>query len=70
MSERMKIDSHTKLKIVKLRKENYTMQQISNELNCSKSAVCKILKLSEITDSTDSTNNKKKPGHPRKTTVR
>ena len=44
MSERTKIDSSTKLKIVKLRQENLTMQQIADEVKCSKSAICRILK--------------------------
>ena len=67
MSERTKIDSSTKLKIVKLRQENLTMQQIADKVKCSKSVICKILKRY---NDTGSSNNKKKPGRPRKTTVR
>ena len=47
--------------------ENLALQQIADEVKCSKSAISK--KFKHYND-TSPPNNKKKPGRPRKSTVR
>ena len=67
MSQRIKVNAAVKSEIVKLRKENHTIEQIAKQIKRSKSIVSRILKLY---NTTGMLTNTKKPGRPRKTTVR
>jgi transposase len=67
MAERIKVDAAVKSEIVKLRKENHTIEQIAKQIKRSKSVVSRILKLYSETGRLTNTKN---PGRPRKTTVR
>ena len=67
MSKRIKVDAAVKSEIVKLRKENLTIEQIGKHVKRSKSVVSRVLKLY---NETGRLTNTKKSGRPRKTTVR
>lgn len=67
MSKRNKTDLSDKAKIVKLRKEKLTIEEIGKRVKRSKSVVSRVLKLYK---ETGRLSNTKKPGRPRKTTAK
>lgn len=67
MAKHNKVDTAVKSEIVKLRNEKKTIEEISKQVKRSKSVVSRVLTLY---NATGRLTNSKKPGRPRKTTVR